>query len=107
MPAAPLIVVKADSPYTKDLPAAIQKKLIELPPEKEGVRLVHPATVSQMAELKLPDDAVQAARLLYSELRRLAETGPDVIVFREKELHARPEWQAVFDRLTRAASLTV
>ena len=58
----------------------------------------------KVSELSLPTDAVQAARLIYSEMRRLAEQGADLLVVRKTKEREGGLWTAIWDRLSRAAS---
>lgn len=58
-----------------------------------------------LADLDLGPEARWAARTLYSELRRLAESGAQAIVFKERAENSTEEWHAVLDRLQRAATL--
>lgn len=55
-------------------------------------------------ELELGDDPVIAARLLYSELRRLSESGADLIYVLKSPQKTGGLWDAIWDRLTRASS---
>ena len=76
-------------------------------------------TLSQTAlpvELRLSADPALAARELYSEMRRLAESGADLLFVRARAKLATPAgvalpeaglWDAIWDRLTRAASLNL
>ena len=57
-------------------------------------------------ELDLTDDATQAARRLYSEMRELSESGADFLYVVKSETRNGGLWAAVWDRLTRAASWT-
>jgi len=92
MPKIPLVIVgpQNSTGLTTDLRLRIQNELA-LP--------AHHAV-----ELKLNDDPVIAARELYSEMRSIAESGADCIY-----VVNRPErqgmWSAIWDRLSRAASL--
>ena len=58
-------------------------------------------------ELVLHNDPVIAARDLYQNLRRCAETGANVIFVREKPEYQNNLWTAIWDRLKKAASLKV
>lgn len=57
-------------------------------------------------ELDLTNDAAHAARLLYSEMRALSESGADFLYAVQSENRNGGLWAAVWDRLTRAASWT-
>lgn len=58
-------------------------------------------------ELTLPATPQEAARTLYAEFRRLSKT-PDhlLLIYRHAE-HSGPDWEAVWDRIERASSLTL
>lgn len=58
-------------------------------------------------ELKLSDDPAIAARELYSEMRRLSENGADLLFVRKTQDREGGLWMAIWDRLTRAASLNL
>ena len=55
--------------------------------------------------LELPGDPALAARVLYAELRRLS-VSPAVILFDETDRDANAGWEAILDRLHRAATST-
>ncbi len=56
--------------------------------------------------LNLPDNGTMAARELYSQMRLQSETGqPDCLVFHIKPVHKGPAWEAIMDRLHRAAMI--
>lgn len=67
--------------------------------------------IKRAAELRLSKDATLAARELYSEMRRLGESGADIIYVRQNSENTDTSpsglWQAIWDRLTRAASLNL
>lgn len=92
MPTVPLIVI-SETPSHRQL-ADIAKDL----------KL--PKTPSNPMELDLTDDAAQAARLLYSEMRVLCERGADLLYVVETDERNGGLWAAVWDRLTRASSWT-
>jgi L-threonylcarbamoyladenylate synthase len=56
--------------------------------------------------LDLPSTPEQAARVLYSEFRRLSQL-PGVIAVRRQAAHLGEDWEAIWDRLERASSLTL
>ncbi len=62
-----------------------------------------PEKYQNFGEMKLPDDPRQAARLLYSEMRRLSESGYDCIVCNWQWDRDNPDWRPIWDRLSRAA----
>lgn len=89
MPAAPLVVVR--SVEEADI-AAIAAKL----------NLNEPVVVA----MELSADPVLAARLLYSEMRRAAELGAELILC-PAPVGVDGLWAAIWDRLSRAATLIV
>jgi L-threonylcarbamoyladenylate synthase len=91
MPTIPLAIVESE-PSSQTL-AAIAKDLGRAAPK-------------QACELDLTTDAAQAARRLYSEMRRLSESGADFLYVVRSETRNGGLWAAVWDRLTRAASWT-
>lgn len=105
MPRKPLFWVEAKStPNSTELVKLLNQKLKELPSEVEGVKLVIPKSIQTFAKLDLSIDASQAARALYSELRRLAEGPEDCLVFFAEEHHNSTSWEAVIERLKKASS---
>ena len=62
--------------------------------------------INNALELRLDEDPAIAARELYAEMRRLADSGADVLYVKSmKEEDRSGLWQAIWDRLSRAASL--
>lgn len=59
---------------------------------------------SERVELKLPFDEILAARVLYSELRRLSQLDAREIYFVIQKEHFSPQWRAIRDRLLKASS---
>ncbi|HPI41068.1 MAG TPA: L-threonylcarbamoyladenylate synthase [Pseudobdellovibrionaceae bacterium] len=105
MPKIPLVLVK-DIKSIPDLISYIETQLQQLPNEIEGVRLIKPLSkIKNPQELRLPHNAHEASRVLYSELRSLAESGADLMYFRLNNLHGDESWGPIMDRLNRAASL--
>lgn len=107
MPNRPLIIIKPSLSHLEDpvLKKLILDKMSKIPDEIEGVRVMKPQHVQNFEPLLLPNDAVLAARQLYSKLRQTAETNCDVIIFRQSTQHQGELWESVFDRLYKAASL--
>ncbi len=104
MPAKPLFWASQKMDAATALEKANQKLKV-LPEEVEGVRLAIPSQIQQLAELRLPQDPVKTARVLYSELRRLSETSEiDGLIFFEESYHSKPEWGAIIERLHKATS---
>ncbi len=62
-------------------------------------------TPKNIQELKLSNDPRQAARELYSEMRRLSEPPADLSICRLDAAQTSQEWAAIRDRLNRAATL--
>ena len=60
--------------------------------------------VSKWKELSLRDNPIFVARSLYASLRELSSSGADFIVVRRPDLAISGEWDAVWDRIVRAAS---
>lgn len=89
MPSVPLVIV--DTRPDEKTVARIAKDL----------RIQTPKSAR---ELELPDDAAQAARVLYAEMRRLSEDGADLIWVTETSAREGGLWTAIWDRLTRASS---
>lgn len=96
MPNIPLVIVPREEPLTDSAELSAQVRLrIQNEIGKPAQRAV---------ELHLSEDPSLAARELYSEMRRLAETGADCIFVRKREAQDGL-WSAIWDRLNRAASL--
>ena len=76
----------------------------ELPKEGRGVYLQHsyPATDPRVATISMPADAAGYAAVLYEKLHEADDTGVDWIAV-DLPPNA-PEWEAVRDRLRRAAA---
>jgi L-threonylcarbamoyladenylate synthase len=95
MPKIPLAIVSAEemdglSPVTR----------------KKVIAQTKIARINNALELRLDEDPAIAARELYSEMRRLADSGADVIYVKSMDPEERSGlWQAIWDRLSRAASL--
>jgi len=62
---------------------------------------------ADFVEVTLDPDPRLAARSLYADLRRLAETGAALMLVRLPAGDPEPGWEAIRDRLTRAASLVL
>ena len=60
-------------------------------------------TANKVAWLKLDGTPEVAARTLYSDFRRLADSA-DVILVRREKSHHTEMWEAVWDRIERASS---
>jgi L-threonylcarbamoyladenylate synthase len=105
MPEIPLVLVKNRAYTSQKIMEKTKQMLHQLPDEVEGVRLKKPAQIQSAKEFLLPDQSSLAARELYSQLRLMAKEPVDFLFFRLLDYHSREEWQAVMDRLTKAASL--
>jgi len=92
MPKIPLVIVKRDEPE------GLSKETRDLISRELGTRVI------KANELILNEEPAQAARELYAELRRLSEPGADIIYVREPQSD-EGLWRAIWDRLSRAASL--
>ncbi len=91
MPAAPLLIVPA-----KWLPLDVsRKKKIS---EDTGI------SFSGERELTLSEDPLIAARELYAKLRSLSDDGASCLVFGVEENRTSGSWEAIWDRLSRAAT---
>lgn len=60
---------------------------------------------TEARELVLSDDAAQAAQELYGEMRRLAESGADLLWIRSRPDRKGGLWMAIWDRIKRAATV--
>lgn len=102
MPAKPLFAIHGTLP--KDLLVRLNQELNNLPDKIDEVVLIKPKKIKTMAEIQLPTDPVQAARVLYSELRKAALTKADALYFQVQAHHLDPSWEAVYERLSKACS---
>lgn len=108
MPAVPLIFVRNPNEKIETLKETIRQKFSELPKEIDGVRIIQPnLSLHNIRTLELAHEGALAARQFYSRLRELAEKKPDLIIFYQETHHHGEDWEALFDRLTKAASLVV
>lgn len=103
MPAKPLIGI--ESTFQGDLLKRIDQSISGLPESIEGVTLIRPKNINSIQKLVLPQQAEQAARVLYSELRRLENEPGDVAVFYFEPHHQNSDWVAVMERLQKACSI--
>lgn len=107
MPIIPLVIVNScrEEPEIIEI---VNQRLQELPDVVEDVEIVKPQNgVKTFSELRLSSDPVVAARELYGKMRTVAEEGHDFIVFFKNDLHEGERWEAIFDRLNKAASLII
>lgn len=105
MPAKPLFWIEGQ--IQTDLLVLLNQKIIELPDEVEGVKLNKPNQIHLFEELSLPPLANEAARTLYSELRRLGETQTDCLIFYKQDFMDSPDWEPVLERLRKASSAVI
>lgn len=106
MPSIPFVICRNPHMKLSELSAELNKKLIELPDEVEGVKIVKPKSeIKKIEFLKLSSDPVQAARELYSQLRAASLRNPDALCFIQTPQLNGEMWDSIFDRLYKAASL--
>jgi len=107
MPPVPFVISKAHKDLGQ-ISHQIFERVSALPDVIDHVKIqkpLHPPR--KILELKLSEDPRLASREFYSELRRLAEIGCDSIVFFKYSVHQGEPWEALFDRMTKAASLVL
>jgi len=102
MPQVPLVLVHPGKKF--DAVEALEM-IRQAPAQIDGVTLVKPKSLCTPKELVLPEDSGLAARRLYTELRKVADQGADVILFYVKPSHLGEDWLGIMDRLTKAASI--
>jgi L-threonylcarbamoyladenylate synthase len=90
--------------YQPTNPVVIADKIDASLLSKIEERLQRPIT--RLLPLVLPDDPAQAARVLYQEFRRLSEESNAVIVIEREAKFLDQNWEAIWDRLSRAALFT-
>ncbi len=106
MPEVPLVLVKNLALSEDQILEETRKQISKLPDEIENVQIRKPQKIESAGELRLPAEAPLAFRLLYAELRRLGESQQhDILYFRLMDFHQQPQWEALMDRLSKAASL--
>jgi L-threonylcarbamoyladenylate synthase len=91
-PASPLIITHRDFSDTEILARAR---------DKLG------SSARRVSHLKLEATPEQAARRLYQDFRDLSAIGENVIVVRKREDDQQSSWDAIWDRIERAASMTL
>ncbi len=118
MPSVPLILIDAQNWQTdrdqaarldreKHLLKFLEQKWQSLPNEVEGVKIRHPQLpIEKIEYLILGDNPSLAARNLYGSLRRCAAKGPQIIVCEYAHLNSLA-WEAITDRLCKAATFTI
>lgn len=106
MPSVPFVICRNSAMKLSELATILNTKLAELPDEIEGVKIVKPkALIKKIEFLKLSNDAVVAARDVYSQLRAASSRGPEVLCFIQLPSQTGELWESIFDRLYKAASL--
>lgn len=95
MPVIPLVILKKDEPI--GLSESTKNRI------KEDLQI---EDFSNIGYLDLSDEPALAARHLYSQLREISDSGAKFIVVRKNPDQIKDGlWQAIWDRLSRAASL--
>lgn len=104
MPQVPFVIslLKRTEPELRE---ALKNQLQNIPDTIEGVSIRKPKNFNTIGYLDLPTESSVAARVFYAELRRIASSGCDFIVFFKDKIHDRDEWNALIERATKAASL--
>lgn len=93
--------------YMPDIPLVLVDELANLN-SRDLLSLIEKNTNSVMkspVELVLDADPAIAARELYAKMRALADSGADVILVRNSKLRQGGFWDAINDRLSRAATV--
>ncbi len=105
MPSKPLFWVEGKIP--SDILETLNLKLRELPDQVEGVQIQKPSSLKTYSLLQFSSSPQNAARSLYSELRRLAEGPADCLIFQYQSFMSQPEWAPVLERLRKASSIVI
>jgi L-threonylcarbamoyladenylate synthase len=104
MPKKPLVFFNEDTDLKKCLPEIFQM-IQKLPNIIESVNVTKPEKIESMRELVLSDKPEEAARELYAQLRVVSEGPEDIIYFKKKSIHLGENWEAILDRLGKAATI--
>ena len=110
MPTIPLVVVKPGSKIQshEQIRDFLNQNISKLPDVVEDVKMVKPqGEIKSLQQLVLPIHPTDAARLLYSELRRKSSSGAEALFFKQEDIHQGEIWESIFDRLYKAASLII
>lgn len=108
MPSIPFIICRNPQMKLSELTHILNQRLQELPDIVEGVQMVKPTEAIRKIEfLKLSKNPVQAAREIYAQLRSASQRKPDALCLLQLPEHNSEEWQSIFDRLNKAASLII
>src|SRR5262249_48205780 len=78
------------------------KRIENLPVEKISAELGRPLLFP--VAMKLAEQPFEAARTLYSEMRRLSLDSKHLIVVERNAEQSGEDWEAIWDRLERAAT---
>ncbi len=106
MPKKPLIFLDEGSKIESSIPEVV--KLLKLiPAVVESVNVIKPSKIESWRELTLSDKPEEAARQLYSQLRIVSEGSEDIIYFQRKSHHQGEHWEAILDRLGKAATVKI
>lgn len=106
MPPIPLFVCTAKDRSIESILQEANQKLALLPEEIESIKIIKPKNGIHSAEvLRLSQDPVLATREFYGQLRKAAAGGKDCLIFYREEYQTGERWEALFDRLNKAASL--
>jgi L-threonylcarbamoyladenylate synthase len=110
MPSIPFIVAnhswKAQSP--ESLLNAINSKIMEIPDVVESVRINKPnGKIKNFVELVLSEDSALAARQFYNQLRVLSEKKNQCIIFFDNPFIQGENWEALLERIGKAAMLRI
>jgi len=110
MPSIPFIV--ADYRWKEQRSTAlldiINEKLIHIPDVVESVKIHKPKEkLNHFVELVLSVDSVLAARQFYNQLRLLSEKKNQCIIFFDNPLYQRENWDALLERIGKAAMLRI
>ena len=87
--------------------SSIRERLTNLPVQIEYVSIIKPDKIDSFKELILSNDPILAARELYSKLRESCLGNEDIIIFKMKKYHKDNSWEAVLERLLKAATLVL
>jgi L-threonylcarbamoyladenylate synthase len=108
MPSVPLVLCLDPKKTEAELRQVIQDRMSELPDKVDEVHIVKPAgAIKNIQRLELGEDPVLAARNFYSRLRELASLKPDCILLYKQASHGSENWESLYDRINKAASLII
>lgn len=106
MPDVPLVLT-GENNSTSEVTDFINAHIADMPNEIYGQPVIKPTEFRVGQELQLSADPLLAARELYGSLRTSAQSRADFIFFRVRREMTGEIWSAIFDRLSKAASLTM